>query len=111
MARAGANVVVNYNSHREDGEEVAESVRSLGGEAIVVQADVSDRAAVDDAGAFEAKPLDPVAAQDFDRSGIEFEMHPFLPGVGAHGRKLLQGGQVLLFQPALPIGQFAHAIR
>lgn len=47
MARAGANVTVNYHSHREDGEEVAESVRSLGGEAIVVQADVSDREAVD----------------------------------------------------------------
>ena len=47
MARAGAGVTVNYNSHREDGEEVAESVRSLGGDAIVVQADVSDRAAVD----------------------------------------------------------------
>ena len=47
MARVGAGVTVNYNSHREDGEEVAESVRSLGGDAIVVQADVSDRAAVD----------------------------------------------------------------
>jgi glucose 1-dehydrogenase len=55
MARAGANVTVNYHSHREDGEEVAESVRSLGGEAIVVQADVSDRAAVD---AMVAKTVD-----------------------------------------------------
>ncbi len=47
MARAGASVTVNYNSHRGDGEEVGESVRSLGGDAIVVQADVSDRDAVD----------------------------------------------------------------
>ncbi|MDA0748527.1 MAG: glucose 1-dehydrogenase [bacterium] len=47
MARAGADVVINYYSHPEDAESVAEEVRALGRKALVVQADVSDRAAVD----------------------------------------------------------------
>ena len=47
MARAGADVVVNYRSHPEDAEKVAERVRALGQEALVVGADVSDRAAVE----------------------------------------------------------------
>jgi glucose 1-dehydrogenase len=47
MARAGADVAVNYHSHPEDAETVANEVRDLGREALVVQADVSDRAAVD----------------------------------------------------------------
>lgn len=47
LARAGADVTVNYHSHADDAEEVAEAVRSLGHQAIVVQADVSDRASVD----------------------------------------------------------------
>lgn len=48
MAKAGANVAVNYRSHPDEAEEVAEEVRSLGREAIVYGADVSDRAAVSD---------------------------------------------------------------
>jgi len=47
LARAGADVTVNYRSHPDDAEEVAEEVRSLGRQAIVVQADVSDRDSVD----------------------------------------------------------------
>jgi glucose 1-dehydrogenase len=46
MARAGADIVVNYHSHPEDAETVANEVRALGREALVEQADVSDRAAV-----------------------------------------------------------------
>ena len=48
MARAGADVAVNYHSHADDAEEVAESIRSLGRRAIVLHADVSDRPSVDD---------------------------------------------------------------
>ena len=47
MARAGADVTVNYHSHPDDAEEVAASVRATGRRALVFQADVSDRAAVD----------------------------------------------------------------
>ena len=48
MARAGADVTVNYFRHRDDGEAVAEEIRSMGRRAILVGADASDRSAVDD---------------------------------------------------------------
>lgn len=48
MARAGANVVINYHSHGEEAEEVASEVREIGQEALVLQADVSDRSAVEE---------------------------------------------------------------
>ncbi len=47
MARCGADITVNYHTHPEDAEAVAEGVRALGSKALVVQADVSDRTAVD----------------------------------------------------------------
>jgi glucose 1-dehydrogenase len=47
MARAGANVVVNYYSHGDEAETVADEVRSLGREAVTFRADVSDRDAVE----------------------------------------------------------------
>tara|TARA_A100001037_G_scaffold298184_1_gene321468 strand:+ start:1534 stop:2295 length:762 start_codon:yes stop_codon:yes gene_type:complete len=47
MARCGANVVINYRSHGEEAEEVAEEVRATGQEALVYQADVSNRHAVE----------------------------------------------------------------
>jgi glucose 1-dehydrogenase len=47
MGRAGADVVVNYRSHREQAEEVVRAVRDAGTRAIAVQADVADQAAVE----------------------------------------------------------------
>ena len=47
MARAGADVCVNYRSHGDEAEAVADEVRAMGRRALVVQADVADRAAVD----------------------------------------------------------------
>ncbi len=47
MARAGADVTVNYFRHRDDAEAVADEIRSMGRRAIVVGADASDRDAVD----------------------------------------------------------------
>ena len=47
MARAGADVAINYYSHPEDAEETAEQVRDLGRKAIILQGDVSEREAVD----------------------------------------------------------------
>ena len=40
----GAKVVVNYKLNKDAAEEVAESILAAGGDALVVQADVSDRA-------------------------------------------------------------------
>ena len=47
LAAAGHRIAVNYNSHPEDAEAVAEEIRTGGGEAIIVGADVADRAAVE----------------------------------------------------------------
>jgi glucose 1-dehydrogenase len=46
LGEAGADVVVNYVSHPEKAEEVAEKIRSFGSRAIAVEADVSDEAQV-----------------------------------------------------------------
>ncbi len=46
MAQAGAAVAVNFESSRDDADAVVESIRAAGGEAIAVQADVADEAAV-----------------------------------------------------------------
>ena len=47
MARAGADIAVNYRSHADEAEAVAEEVRGLGRRAGVYGADVSDRSQVD----------------------------------------------------------------
>ena len=46
LARAGANVIVNYVTKEEDAEAVAEEVRRSGQRAMIVQTDVSDEAQV-----------------------------------------------------------------
>jgi glucose 1-dehydrogenase len=46
-ALAGANVGINYRSHPEEAEQVAAEVRARGGRALLLQADVADRAAVE----------------------------------------------------------------
>jgi glucose 1-dehydrogenase len=47
LARAGANVAVNYRSHRHEAEEVVAACQAEGVKAIAVQADVADLAAVE----------------------------------------------------------------
>ncbi len=47
MAQAGARIAVNYHSHGEEAEEVAEEVRRSGSEAITCGVDVSNREAVE----------------------------------------------------------------
>ena len=47
MAKAGANVGINYRSHPEEAEEAAEEARSYGVKAITIQADVSDQKSVE----------------------------------------------------------------
>ncbi|MFN0052413.1 MAG: SDR family NAD(P)-dependent oxidoreductase [Planctomycetales bacterium] len=47
LARQGANVAINFRSHREQAEEVQSTIEKLGRRAILVQADVSDQAAVE----------------------------------------------------------------
>ena len=47
MARCGADVAINYRTHGDEADEVADVVRSLGRRAFTFGADVSDRSAVD----------------------------------------------------------------
>ncbi len=47
MAKAGANVAINYRSHPEEAESAAEEARAFGVKAITIQADVSDQQSVD----------------------------------------------------------------
>jgi glucose 1-dehydrogenase len=47
LARAGASVTVNYRTHPDEAVETAAAIRELGREALVVPADVADRAQVD----------------------------------------------------------------
>lgn len=56
LARAGANVAVNYNSNAAEATEVAEIIKSFGRKAITLQGDVSSRERV------EAMVVETVAA-------------------------------------------------
>jgi glucose 1-dehydrogenase len=46
LAEEGANVAVNYHTHREEADEVVRSVTAMGREALAWAADVSERRAV-----------------------------------------------------------------
>lgn len=47
LAEQGADVVVNYRTHPEEAEDVARQIEAMGRRALVWQADVADRAAVE----------------------------------------------------------------
>lgn len=47
LANAGVKVGINYRSHTDEAEQVADAVRHAGSEAILLQADVADQAAVE----------------------------------------------------------------
>ena len=47
LAKAGANVAINFRSHPDEAEEVAEQVRAAGREALLLQGDVADADAVE----------------------------------------------------------------
>ena len=47
MAKAGANVTVNYHSHGDEAQEVVKEIHGLGREGLAFGADVSDRSAVE----------------------------------------------------------------
>ena len=47
LADAGACVAINYHSHGEEAEALAAKIEAAGGQAIAIQADVSDEAEID----------------------------------------------------------------
>jgi 3-oxoacyl-[acyl-carrier protein] reductase len=84
LAEAGASVIVNYLSHAAEAEEVADSIRRLGGQALAVQADVRRQddvrrlvetttlelgpvgILVNSAGITRPQPLSQITEQDWD---------------------------------------------
>ena len=60
LAEEGYAVCINYLEHRKEAEALAEDIRSRGSQAIVVQADVSDRAAVEAMARAAEEALGPV---------------------------------------------------
>ncbi|HUK54660.1 MAG TPA: SDR family NAD(P)-dependent oxidoreductase [Candidatus Binatia bacterium] len=84
LARAGANVVVNYNRSRGEAEGVVREIQALGPRAVALQADVSRRAdvqrmfgaaqlefgrldiLVNNAGAFFAAPFEKLTDEQWD---------------------------------------------
>lgn len=60
LAEEGYAVCINYLEHRKEAEALAEDIRSRGSRAIVVQADVSDRAAVEAMARAAEEALGPV---------------------------------------------------
>jgi glucose 1-dehydrogenase len=48
LANGGANVAVNFRSHRDQAEEVAREIEKTGRQALLLQADVAEQAAVEE---------------------------------------------------------------
>lgn len=48
LAREGCSVTVNYNKNRDKADEVVEEIRGMGGRALAVKCDVSNRKEVED---------------------------------------------------------------
>lgn len=76
VAREGAHVAVNYAQGKETAEQVAESIRGLGRNAIAVQADVSDRQQVEAMVTTVSEQLGPIDVL-VNNAGIE-SIVPFL---------------------------------
>ena len=86
LAAAGASVVVNYSSDKAGAQKTVDAIKSAGGKAVAVQADVSKPADVErlfaeadkafggrldvlvnNAGIYDMKPLEQVTAEHFHR--------------------------------------------
>ena len=110
LARAGANVAINYRSHADEAEEVAAEVESLGGTALLIQADVSDQGAVEKMIARTAQELGSLdmfvsnaaysdrelmveADMDGFRRTIDVSMWGAFYGVRASAQQMIRQGQ------------------
>ena len=41
LAKAGHKIAINYNSHKEDAEEVLDQIKKVGSDGIIIKGDVS----------------------------------------------------------------------
>ena len=130
MAQCGADVAINYRSHPDEADEVADVVRSLGGRAATFGADVSDRTAVDAMVAGAAQQLgrvDIVVATayyskrqpflELDVEGVRRTLDVTLMGAfhvaQAGARQMVQqggGGSILFISSVLSFMPFATSM-
>jgi glucose 1-dehydrogenase len=130
MARCGADVAINYRTHGDEADEVADVVRSLGRRAATFGADVSDRASVDAMVAGAARELgrvDIVVANayyskrepflELDVEGVRRTLEVTLMGAfhvaQAGARQMVQqgeGGSILFISSVLSFLPFATSM-
>ena len=130
MAQCGADVAINYRSHPDEADEVADVVRSLGGRAATFGADVSNRTAVDAMVAGAAQQLgrvDIVVANayyskrqpflELDVEGVRRTLDVTLMGAfhvaQAGARQMVQqggGGSILFISSVLSFMPFATSM-
>ena len=112
LARDGANVVVNYIKNAEEGKKVVSGIQAQGGEAILVQADVSKVAEVrrlfqearkafgrvdilvNNAGIFTYKPIAETTEEDFDQLFMVNTKGPFF-ALQEAVKHVAEGGRIV----------------
>ncbi|MFE4710494.1 MULTISPECIES: SDR family oxidoreductase [Paenibacillus] len=118
LARNGAKVVVNYSSSPDKAEEVVSEIKQNGGEAVAIQADISNVAQleklfeetvkafgaldilVNNAGVMMTKPLAAVTEEDFDKQfGINVKGTFF--AIQQAVKHMGQGGRIINFSTSV----------
>lgn len=118
LGRNGASVIVNYASSAQGAEAVVEKIKSAGGKAKAVKADVSKPAEakqlvdaavsefgrldilVNNAGVYEFFPLDQITEQHFDRlfnlnvRGLLFATQAAAGAIGENGGSIINIGSM-----------------
>jgi len=75
LARAGANLAINYRSAQDDAQQTAARVEAAGTKAMIVQADVSDPQAVEAMVAQVNEQLGPIDMLVNNAGIFEYKMH------------------------------------
>jgi 3-oxoacyl-[acyl-carrier protein] reductase len=123
LADAGASVVVNYSSSKDDADRVVADIGSQGGKAVAVQANVSKKSDIDrlfaetmaafgrvdvlvnNAGIYEFKPLAEVTEEHFHRQfnlnvlGLLLVCQKAADAFGADGGSIINISSVVAVSP------------
>lgn len=112
LAQDGASVVVNYAKNAEEAKKVVAGIKAKGGQAVAVQADVSQVAdvrrlfqevvkafgrldiLVNNAGIFWAKPLAEVTEDDYDHIFAINAKGPFF-AIQEAAKRMADGGRIV----------------
>jgi 3-oxoacyl-[acyl-carrier protein] reductase len=118
LARDGVAVIVNYAQGRQDAEAVVAAIRQDGGQALAVQADVSDPTAllnlfdaaeeafggvdilVNNAGMMKLGRLSETTDEDFDRQ-VAVNLAGVFRGLREGARRLRDGGRIVNFSSSV----------